>query len=255
MIGDSKVFGHVYTPPEGGYTLGNNGTVGDQAFQSDPANAGKVQSGFYASDLNQSISDAVPPAGWSLFTTLTSNPQTINGVAYDYVLSSGNYQLASGQTLQGKILVQGDATLYVPLDGRIQFGNGEFISLDPSLNATFKIYNASTMDVVMQDVSNDSGIASRFTYYGLPTTTGSKMTVARFGDYPFIGVLYAPNQNLVLSASKLRNQDIIGAITANDVKMNGDISMHVDEALFKNGIGSMRYFVDSFAEISPIAGL
>jgi hypothetical protein len=78
--------------------------------------AGTAETGFYANDLNQTIPDAVPPAGWSLFTTLISNPQTVNGVAYDYVMSSGNYQLPAGVVLKGKILIRGDATLYVPSD-------------------------------------------------------------------------------------------------------------------------------------------
>jgi hypothetical protein len=254
MIADSKIFGKVYSPPTGSYALGKAGVVGDQAFQSIAANAGKIEPGFYANDLNQSIPDGVPPAGWSLFTTATSSPQTINGVTYDYVLTSGNYQLGAGKTLKGKILIQGDVTLYVPSDGRIQFGSGDVISLNASLSASFKLYNASTTDVVMKDVSNDSGIASRFTYTGLPTTIGSKVTLTGSGDYAFAGTLYAPNQKVVMTGSSGGNQDFVGAITADNFTMSGHSYMHVDEALFKNASGSAKYVVNSYAEIASFAG-
>ena len=250
MIDDSKILGKVYTPPAGTYTLGKAGIVGDAAFQSNPANAGKLQPGYYLNDLNQSIPDAVPPAGWSLFTTLTSNPQTINGVSYTYVLTSGSYQLSGGATLKGKILVKGDVTIYVPTTGRIQFGSGDVISLDASLSGSLKLFNASTTDVVMKDVSNDSGIATRFTYTGLPTTAGSKVTLTGSGNYAFAGMLYAPNQKVVMTGSSGGNQDFVGAITADNFTMSGHSYMHVDEALFKNGGGTGKFVIDSYGEIA-----
>src|SRR5207245_72240 len=120
----------------------------DVAWVGNTANAGNVEPGFYSNDLNTSIPDVVPPA-YQLWTTASSGSTTVGGVTYAYVLGSGNYQLPSGTTLKGKILVQGDATLYIPQNGRIQFGSGDIIKIDASLGASLKMYNASSTDVVM----------------------------------------------------------------------------------------------------------
>jgi hypothetical protein len=253
QIADSKILGKVYTPPAGTYTLGNAGIVGDAAYQANVANAGTVQPGYYANDLNQTIPDNVPPAGWSTWPNPSGG--TVDGVTYSYILYSSNYQLPSGTTLKGKILVLGDATLYVPSNGRIQFGSGDVINISAPVSASLKLYNASTTDVVMKDVSNDSGIASRFTYLGLPTTAGSKVTLTGSGAYAFAGMLSAPNQKVVMTGSSSGNQDFVGAITADNFTMSGHSYMHIDESLFKNGAGGQKYVIDSFGEIGSIAGL
>ncbi len=249
-IQDSKIFGHMYTPPSGGYRLGNNGMVGDQAFQSASANAGTVQPGYYSGDLNTTIPDATPPAGWQSFSYPPGG--LINGLSYKCILASGSYQLPPGTTLTGNVLVVGDATLYVPQDGSIQFGSGDGITISSSLGATLKLYNASSTDAVLSNLSNDSGTATQFTYYGLPTTAGTKATFAG-GATAFAGTIYAPNQDIVLTGPASGNQDFIGAITANSVTVSGHNSMHFDEALAKSG-GSPRIVIDSYAEVASSAG-
>ncbi len=248
QIADSDIYGHVYTTATGSYTLGKAGFVGDQAFGSNPANAGKVQAGHDFNDLNTTIPDAVPPAGWSSWPYPTGG--TYNGVTYTYILYSGGYQLPSGTTLKGKILVLGNAKLYVPQNGRIQFGSGDVITINPALAATLEIHNASSTDVVMKDVSNDSGDATRFSYIGLPTTAGSKLTLTGSGAYAFAGTIYAPNQKVVMTGSSSGNEDFVGSITCDNFTMSGHSYMHYDEALSKKN-GSPKVVIDSYAELSP----
>jgi hypothetical protein len=247
MIQNSKIFGHIYTPPTGAYILGGGGMVGDQAFQSDPANAGKVQPGYYSGDLNTRIPDAPALAGWELFPFPVGG--LLDGIAYDYVLQSGGYQLPSGTALKGKILVVGDATLYVPRDGRIELGSGDVITISSALSASLKLCNASTNDVLLGSISNESGIASRFGYFGLSTTAGTKVTLTAEGTNAFVGAIYAPNQDVIINGPGSGNQNLIGAITANSVTIGGNISMHFDEALARSG-GSPRFVIDSYAEIA-----
>jgi hypothetical protein len=253
MLADSKIFGHLYTTATGGYTgPGTHGMVGDQAFQSNVANESHIQDGYYSNDLNITIPNVAEPAGWQTFTPALSIPQTINGVTYDYVLNTGNWQLPLGTTLQGKILIQGpDVVLYIPSSGRIQFGSGDTINIDSSNNASFKMYNASNRNVVMKDVSNDSGVPARFTYYGLPSTAGTRLTMTGSGAFAFAGLIDAPNQDITLTGSNGGNQDFVGAIIANGFTMSGHSYMHVDESLLQGGGGSIPV-INSYAEISPI---
>jgi len=251
-IQNSKVFGHVYTPPTGSYILGNNGVVGDRVFQSDPANAGKVQPTYYSSDLNTTIPDATPPAGYQFFPFPLGG--VVDGIVYDYILGSGGYQLPTGTTLNGSVLVLGDATLYVPPESRIQFSSGDVITVSAGLSATLKVYNASTADAVIGDVSNGSGMASRFAYYGLPTTAGTKATLTSSGAFAFAGTFYAPSQDIIMSGPDSGNLDFIGAITANSFTLDGHRSVHFDEALAKSG-GLPRLVIDSYSEIAPSANL
>src|SRR5439155_13993397 len=96
--------------------------------------------GYYSSDLNTTIPDAKAPPG------LESYPYPLgglfNGVVYSCILFSGGYRLPPGTTLTGPILVLGDVTLYVPQDGRIQFGVGDVITISSTFSASLKLYNA-----------------------------------------------------------------------------------------------------------------
>lgn len=247
---DAKVAGHLYTPPTGTYTLGNAGAVGDQAFISNPDNVGKVEPGFYSNDLNTTIPDATPPSGYATFPYPLGG--LVNGVYYNLVLTSGTYQVPPGTTLKGPILVVGDATLYVPRDARIQFENSDVITINSSLNASLKIYNASSTDATFGDISNDSGLAARFSYVGLPTTAGTRATFVGSGFYPFAGTIYAPSQDAVVVEGGSSDTDFVGAIAANSFTLSGHVRFHFDEALTKNG-GLPRFVVDSYAEIASSA--
>ncbi len=268
MLADSKIYGHLYTPPTGGYSIGSHGRVGDQAFVNDPAltNDAKVEAGYYSNDLNTTIPDVATPSGassWAAPAYLGDSKKgptsyTYGGVTYpapagsawQYVLTAGSYNMGS-TTLAGNVLVLGDATLYVPSAGRVQFGSGNVISIPVSANSTFKMYNGSTTDAVMKDASNDSGDPHRFSYYGLPSTAGTKLTLTGDGAYAYIGLIYCPEQKVVLTGSSSGNVDFIGAVTCDNFTMSGHTNMHIDESLIKiSGGGGGAPVINSYNEIA-----
>jgi hypothetical protein len=259
MIADSKIFGKMHTPPTGSYSLGKAGMVGDQTFQANPANAGTVESGWYLNDLNQTMDDVQTPPGstfWAAPTWYNKTTYTYNGITYtnlngwSYVLTEGNYNMGN-TTLKGNLLILGNVNLYIPTTGRIQFGSGDVMSIPVSAGSSMTIYNASTTDAVMKDTSNDSLIPSRFVYYGLPTTAGTKLTLTGSGAYAYAGVIYAPSQNMVLTGSSGGNQDFLGSVAVNNFTMSGHTYMHFDEAL--NGGASGNPVINSYAEIASYA--
>jgi len=227
QIADSKIFGAVRYPPNGGYTLGKAGMVGDQAFQSDPANAGKVESGYSDNTLNISIPPAPVPDVSSWLPVVSTVYVWTNGQTYSYVLNNGNFKLAAGTTLKGSILVLGTAQLYIPSDGRVQFGSHDIIKIVSGAN--LQMQNASTTDAVFTGISNDSGLAPRFGYWGLPTTAGSKVTLT--GNGQFAGTIYAPDQKIVLTGGSSGDEDFIGACVGLDITMSGHFYLHYDENL------------------------
>ena len=107
---------------------------------------------------------------------------------------------------------------------------------------------------VLNNVPGRIGYRCRIDTTRLPTTAGSKVTLTGSGDYSFDGTLYAPNKKVVMTGSNGGNQDFVGAITADNFTMSGHSYMHVDEALFKNGSGTVKYVIDSYGEITSFAG-
>jgi hypothetical protein len=217
------------------------------AYVDNDANDGTVEAGYYFNDLNVEIPDVPNPPGLGMWPYALPVNLTTNGITYDYVLTTGSYRLPAGTTLSGKILVLGQVDLYIPPTGRIQFGSEDMISIPVSANSSFTMYNASTKDVVMKDVSNDSLIPSRFTYYGMPSTAGTKMTLTGSGANAYAGVIYAPNQKMVLTGSNGGNQDFFGSVTVDEFTMSGHTYMHFDEALKNNGGGGA--VLSSYREI------
>jgi hypothetical protein len=238
QIADSQIYGPVYVAPgvPNSFGFGSHGSAGSLAWHTS-GGLGLEPSAFH-DDLTVSIPDApAAPAG----AVPPGAPATIGGVLYSWVLTSGDYIMSS--TLKGNVYVSGNATLTIPTTGRIQFGGSDVIKIINGAN--LKMYNASTIDAVMSGVSNDSGMASRFTYYGLPTTAGSKITFT--GNGQFAGTVYAPQQKLVLNGGSASDQDFIGSIVGNDVTMSGHFYLHYDESLSTNR--NSNYVVASWDEL------
>ncbi|TAL00393.1 MAG: hypothetical protein EPO07_09730 [Verrucomicrobia bacterium] len=74
-----------------------------------------------------------------------------------------------------------------------------------------------------QGVINDTGVASNFTYLGLPTNT--KVDYA--GGSSFVGTINAPQAAVGTSGSA----GFYGAIIANSFSATGGSNFHYDEAL------------------------
>src|SRR5207247_4653542 len=98
-----------------------NGCVGDNAWHDEHKK--RIESGFVTDDMNVDFPDARLPFTGGYFSSLPT------GTNYNYVLTSGNYQIglpaspASLDLNNKTVLVTGDVVLYVTGDFNLT-GNG-----------------------------------------------------------------------------------------------------------------------------------
>lgn len=160
-----------------------------------------------------------------------------NGTYYECVLENGNYALPS---LNGKILVLGDATLYV----------------SDSLNVTalviewsrhLDLYSAApSVSLTGNNTVNSDATADSFAFWGLPTCT----SISFSGNASFTGSIYAPDAAFTLNGGGNNTIDFIGASITKSVRLNGHFNFHYDEALATLG-PSRGFIVTSWNEIAP----
>jgi hypothetical protein len=234
-VGDADIKGHVTTGPGGTVHLTAGGSVGDSAW----VNVGTpgIESGWNANNANMDITNVDPPFTNGYFTPV---PITIGKVKYTYYLpESANYKLS---TLSGKVLVTGNATLWVTDD--VNIGSGEFIELAPG--ASLKLYVSAPSAVIGgSGIINSDGYAKNFQYYGLPTNT----SINYKGNSSFTGTINAPQADLKLGGGGTTDYDYIGSCVVNTLTMNGHFHIHYDEALRPNV--SNGYLVSSWNEVDP----
>jgi hypothetical protein len=235
--GNANIYGTVSTGPGATVTLGTNGKVGDTAWHADTSKTG-IQPGWSSDDMNVNFDPVEEPFA----TELPPLPGIIGGVVYTHVLTNGNYMIAAGN-FGGKVLVTGNATLYVTRTASVAFSGNDFIKIDP--NASLKLYVGSTSaSIGGNGVLNQSGSALNFQYYGLPSNT----SLALGGNAEFRGTIYAPNADFTLSGGGNTVTDFIGSSITKTVKMDGKFNFHYDEALRRVG-PSRGYIVTSWQEI------
>ncbi|MDB6054781.1 MAG: hypothetical protein JWN25_2304 [Verrucomicrobiales bacterium] len=237
QVDSSQIFGKVKTAPGGSMSIGNKGMVGDIAFQSNSSNQGKVQSGWYSDDLSMDLPNVEMPT----MTFFSPVGGRVGGTNYDYILTSGNW-IANGM-FKGNILVTGNAVLYVPPDATLHMSGSDGIIIAPG--ASLKIYNASTGNCIICGVENGGGDATKFAYYGLPSSAGGILSLN--ANSRFVGTIYSPNQDVRLSSSNTSDLDFVGSVVANSATASGHFLMHFDENLKKSGGSS--YVVLSWNEI------
>jgi hypothetical protein len=139
----------------------------------------------------------------------------VGGVAYDYVLGNGDYQLI---TISGsrRILVTGHARLFVS-------GTTDARSIEISTNASLKIFCGG--DAVFGGVSN-RGDCSTFQCYGLP----SCYSVAFTSNSSLMGLIYAPNARCSLYSGGADILDFCGAFIVRELYATR-VQIHFDEHL------------------------
>lgn len=236
-VGQADIYGHGATGPGGSIAVGANGGVGEKAWVL--ANQGKIQPGWSSSDMNVSFPDVQAPFSGGYSTPASG---TVDGVSHTYVLNNGNYQLSSvSLTGSQTIYVAGNAVFYVTGDFKMA-GQSQIIIAN---GAKLNLYVAgATTSIGGNGVANNSGKASDFAYWGLPTNTSLGFS----GNGTFTGTIYAPNADFTLGGGGNNIQDFIGASVTGSVKMNGKFKFHYDELL--GTIGASRGFiVNSWNEI------
>jgi len=242
-VGNANVWGHVSTGPGGSVSIGPNGTVGDAAWHL--SNTNGIEPGFSTDDMNVDFPDVKAPfaGGFGLSSGL------YNATLYDYVLTSGNYQVSSvSWSSNKKMVVTGNATLYVTSSSSTAFSMSGANSIEIAPGASLKLYvSASTASLGGNGVINDSGNASNFAYYGLPSNTNLSLS----GNAAFTGTIYAPSAAFTMNGGGTSStNDFTGASITKTVRFNGHYNFHYDEALGKYG-PPRGYVVTSWNEMTP----
>jgi hypothetical protein len=247
-FGSGNVYGKVSVGPGGSIPASLN--VGTHAWQA--ANTG-VQPGYLNTNLSFSLYPVPVPA---VAGALTPGPgKALNGVVYPmsailplglitytYILQNGNYLLNSGN-FNGKVLVTGNATLYVTTNVTMNFvpATGSITILT---NASLNLY-VGARNVTLPDVSNGTGQATNFYYFGLPSNTNIAMTV----NADFVCSMYAPNAKLTLGGNGTGSeQKLIGAFITDSINYNDFFSFHFDIALGRTAL-SRGYGMASWSEM------
>jgi hypothetical protein len=218
QIGNGTIKGIVRTPPGG--TLGPGGTA---------TILGGTIGGFEDDFLQTEFPDATLPNVGAFLPPLGG--MAPDGLHYDYLLPGGNYQV---DTLTGSVYVGATNTvLYVT--GSISIGSGgnkkgdapPQIHIAPGASVTVYMAGA-TASIAGNGVVNDTGMASAFAYYGLPTNTRLDLT----GNGAFYGTIYAPQADFNLKGSgKGSADDFTGASITKTTTMTGNFNFHYDESL------------------------
>jgi hypothetical protein len=224
-VGNANIKGKIATGPYGVPHVGPQGSVGDNAW----VNAGTpdIQPGAWTADMNASFMDVEPP-----FTSALppSGGSDGNGNNWDYILSSGNWMISSPMSFGGKVLVTGDAVVYVTSSSTFSFSGTDMIKIQPNAHLTLYV-GCADASIAGQGVQNESGNAVNFAYYGLPSNT----SLSYSGNGTLTGTLYAPHAELSLSGGGSSNLDFSGASVSRTVTMNGQFNFHFDENLQRAG--------------------
>ena len=221
VINNGKVKGSVHVTEGGTATVGSNGSIGDSAWvNSETVGA---QPGHVIDDVNYDPPPGVvlPQANW-----LGPKPgkYKVGGQTYDYKLDNSSAWKMS--ELKGKNVYIGSQDVILYVTDEISQSGSAVIYIAP--NASLKLYvGAPTATIGGQAVINASGLAKNFFYYGLPTNTRFDLG----GNSAFVGNIYAPQADFILSGGGADAYDFIGSALVRSAKLNGNFRFHFDEGL------------------------
>jgi hypothetical protein len=231
-VGNADILGHVSTGPGGSVAIGPNGSIGDLAW----GGRNGIEPGFVKDDMNVIFPDVPVP--------FTSATPPNSGSGYDYLLTSGNYQVTGDLDLKNKTMYVSGSNTVLYVTGNFSMSGGAQITLGPG--ATLKLYVAGSSGSIGGNGVINPGWALNFIYYGLPSNTSLSFA----GNAAFTGAIYAPNADFSLNGGGNNTYDFVGASVTKTATMNGHFNFHYDEALSK--FGPMRgYVVTSWNEMTP----
>jgi len=238
-VGNAEVMGRVLTGPLGIIMIGPQGSVGDV----DWVRSGQkgIKPGWAANDMNVIFPEVSSPPG-AIWIPKAKDNQRVDGVLYDYVFNtSGDYIIPGG----GNIYVGTNAQVRLLVVGNFKMsGNDDRITIAPS-NASLKLFMmGSVFKLSGLGVVNQSGFATNFMYFGLP----SNKSVDISGNAELVGLIYAPNADIFLRGGGNNVIDVIGSIVGNSVTMNGHFAFHYDVTL-QNVAGARGFIPFSWQEV------
>jgi hypothetical protein len=235
-VGYAVIKGRVRTGPGGSVKVGSNGKVGSLAWHATVRSG--IQKGWFSDDMNMSFPDVERP-----FKEVYPPPGTgtVNNVSYTYVLGDTTNVMASLNMSSGeKMAVTGQAVLLV--NGDVSLSGDAGIEIIPP--GSLKMYVAGySADIGGMGVNN-TGRATTFIFYGLPT----HKDLTFHGNGEFTGSIYAPNAHLKMAGGGSLDQDFVGACVMNNITINGHYKFHFDEALGAYGPPG-TYVIISWVEI------
>jgi hypothetical protein len=240
--GSVQLYGSVATGPNGTISASGGAKIGDTAWQAGGSSG--VQPGHSADDMNVYFPDVQVPfvGGFSIPLPLGLLASLISGTNYTYALGNGTYQMSSlSMSSKEAMIITGDAILYVT--GDVSLAGQSYIYIAPG--ASLNLYVAGNTSIAGQGVSNPSGQAKSFKYFGLPTNTSVKFS----GNSTFAGVIYAPQADFTMSGGGSSVIDFVGASTTSTVTMSGSYNFHYDESLANTT--DALYVASSWDEIAP----
>jgi len=214
-VGSAHIYGRAVTGPGGSVSVAG-GSVGDLSQV-----IGR-QDGWTGNDMNVYFQDNSPPIGQPP-TSPTYNTENGSNIT---VLASGNYVMDKfiSSKMTRPMFVTGDATLLVTGDFLVNGSGYVYIEQGASL----KLYVGGTGRISGGGVVNGTGSPSKFSYYGLPTS--SRLTYN--GQADFVGTINAPQADVVISGGS----SVYGAVICNTFSCSGGSGVHYDQALNGGGI-------------------
>lgn len=212
--GACKIYGSAATGPGGTA----NGIIGDGTWIG--AGNNTIQPGHFSDDFNMAIPDvAWPPTNWVPQFAPTKN-QTNNGVVYEYIFTTGDWQLGASSPSGNGWLIKGNVRLFINGDFKSTL-NGPSITI--ASNSVLELYLAGDMELGGQAVINPGGRTSSCLIYGLNTCTGIKYS----GSAEAYARIYAPYAYVEISGGF----DFSGSVVSDRMKFSGTSALHYDEAL------------------------
>jgi hypothetical protein len=238
-VGNARIRGQVKTGPNGSISLGDLGSVGDLAWVQSSVG---IKPGWSGDDMNVRFEDAQLPEGASSWLPASPTNVEIDGKTFqDAFFAPGDYVIP---TFSSVFIGTNAGMVRLHITGNVNLGGtDEEVRIAP-IGARLKIYmSGTTFAIKGNGIVNQSGLASNFYYFGLPSNT----TVAFGGNGSFIGAIYAPSAHFSLGGGGADTYDFIGSSVSNSIKMNGHFNFHYDEALRNNGMGQ-RFVPNNWKE-------
>jgi hypothetical protein len=229
--GNLDLMGYLGAPQIESVDIGPNSSVGSVAFVQG-GNIG-IESGHFRTtffdDVYMSGSRAgqklIPESLWdAVIPPFTSGTiplgGTVDGVNYNYILDDGDYVVSS---LSGKVLVRGNARLYVPSSFSIT-GNNWIRILESGKITMYS--SAAQVYIGGVGIVNDTKDSRKCVLYGCSGITSIKFSI--LDDPLYFGIVAGP-ASIQIETGGASAVDFRGWILGATVKINGKIGFHFDE--------------------------
>jgi hypothetical protein len=215
-VGNADIWGYLETQVPFTIDVGPQSSIGSTAWHL--AGMTGIEPGHHTTNFSLVLPDPVPP-----FAALVPVGGTVDGVAYTYILTPGDYELDE-LVLTGneKMLVVGNARLHVR--GKVKLSGNAAIRIEPTAGLVLYV-GGETANLSGSGVIN-LGDEGAFRYLGL---VGNTSLTLKMGSLP--GLIYAPHAACTITSPGGSTAELAGAIYVKSVSLNADFRVHFDEAL------------------------